>query len=285
MGRLEHETSYFFLDKTCKGDYDCSLDKLCINGACLNPCNLRGSCGENAICKVFNHRPLCECPECYSGDPKQRCSSAPNCQAQSHTPESPSGRECGRDAECSLNQQCIRGTCEDPCVSLKCQDQERCMTRNHAPLCVCKEKLSINSFGELVCPKQQDQCQKDEDCPNTLNCNYGFCRNPCRGVSCPDGKSCQVINHQPLCICTKGCDVNVSVCLNNGGCPANLACQKYQCVNPCLNHVCEHDTPCVVEDHIPVCKFCPPGFVIDANYGCLAKGMFQFSTNMLNVYS
>jgi hypothetical protein len=24
-----------------------------------------------------------------------------------------------------------------------------------------------------------------------------------------------------------------------------------------------------VEDHKAVCKFCPPGFITDANYGCI----------------
>merc|ERR1740129_2002584 len=27
--------------------------------------------------------------------------------------------------------------------------------------------------------------------------------------------------------------------------------------------------PCIVEDHQAICKFCPPGFEIDANYGCI----------------
>lgn len=38
---------------------------------CRDPCP--GSCGSNAHCQVFNHIPMCTCPEGYTGDPFLSC--------------------------------------------------------------------------------------------------------------------------------------------------------------------------------------------------------------------
>ena len=48
-----------------------------------------------------------------------------------------------------------------------------------------------------------------------------------------------------------------------------MACINFKCQNPCEGYTCQGNTPCVVENHKAVCKFCPPGFVTDTNYGCL----------------
>ena len=44
---------------------------------------------------------------------------------------------------------------------------------------------------------------------------------------------------------------------------------NYKCQDPCAGLSCPGNAPCVVEGHKPVCKFCPPGFIADPNYGCL----------------
>lgn len=38
---------------------------------CKDPCP--GSCGQNAVCTVFNHFPACTCTQGYTGDPFTRC--------------------------------------------------------------------------------------------------------------------------------------------------------------------------------------------------------------------
>ena len=46
-----------------------------------------------------------------------------------------------------------------------------------------------------------------------------------------------------------------------------------QCVDPCAEAECPGNTPCLVEDHKAICKFCPSGFVVDKDYGCLESGV------------
>ena len=48
-----------------------------------------------------------------------------------------------------------------------------------------------------------------------------------------------------------------------------MACVNFQCIDPCTKLNCPNGTPCIVVDHKAECKFCPPGFTVDRNYGCL----------------
>lgn len=50
----------------CVINQDCPSNLACKNMKCRDPCP--GSCGQNAICTVFNHSPACTCPQGYSGD-------------------------------------------------------------------------------------------------------------------------------------------------------------------------------------------------------------------------
>ncbi len=234
----------------------------------MDPCSIRGACGVNALCKVIQHRPRCTCPECYMGFPHLKCKINPACKSPGPPPEQK--RECQSNADCHDSLYCEAGTCISPCghTSL-CPANEKCVAAGHQASCQCKAKLAINSAGELTCPDRQSTCRLDTDCPGHLSCLGGVCQTPCNAQSCPPGKKCHVLNHQPLCMCDKGCNVTVSLCLKNKGCPLDQACISYKCQNPCDGLVCDNGAPCVVEDHLPVCKFCPPGFFVDANYGCL----------------
>lgn len=55
----------------CMSSSECSQDKSCINERCKDPCP--GTCGNNALCRVVNHNPICSCSPGYSGDPFVRC--------------------------------------------------------------------------------------------------------------------------------------------------------------------------------------------------------------------
>lgn len=55
----------------CVINSECSYNKACIRGKCADPC--QGSCGTNAECAVFNHTPMCTCPEGFTGDPFSNC--------------------------------------------------------------------------------------------------------------------------------------------------------------------------------------------------------------------
>lgn len=49
----------------CSTNADCSRDKACSRSKCVNPCI--GICGQNALCEVINHLPICSCPAGYTG--------------------------------------------------------------------------------------------------------------------------------------------------------------------------------------------------------------------------
>lgn len=50
----------------CVLNSDCPRDKACSRNKCVDPCP--GTCGQNAICEVINHIPMCSCPQGMSGN-------------------------------------------------------------------------------------------------------------------------------------------------------------------------------------------------------------------------
>lgn len=59
----------------CTINSECSSNLACIREKCKDPCP--GSCGVNAQCNVFNHVPVCTCPEGFTGDPFSSCHPKP----------------------------------------------------------------------------------------------------------------------------------------------------------------------------------------------------------------
>lgn len=58
----------------CVEDKDCSNDKACLAGRCLNPCHDNPSiCGVNAECHVQLHRPVCTCRNGFTGHAQHVC--------------------------------------------------------------------------------------------------------------------------------------------------------------------------------------------------------------------
>lgn len=55
----------------CVLNDDCPRDKACIRNKCKDPCP--GTCGQNALCEVINHIPICSCPDGMSGNPFLQC--------------------------------------------------------------------------------------------------------------------------------------------------------------------------------------------------------------------
>ena len=116
-----------------------------------------------------------------------------------------------------------------------------------------------------------------------LACSNGRCVNPCDNPRlCPSSKECQVLNHKPTCVCVEGCNPSISICLRDQGCPNHQACVNYQCKSPCEGKVCPNNAPCEVEGHKAVCKFCPPGFKTDSNYGCIKGKLSSYIKNKIS---
>lgn len=75
----------------CRSDAECASSEACVNGQCGSPCQ----CGISALCEVVNHRPICRCPNGYSGNPKIGCNPPSNaCEPN----------PCGLNAMCELDR-------------------------------------------------------------------------------------------------------------------------------------------------------------------------------------
>lgn len=206
------------------------------------------------------------------------------------TPRPNERSNCQTDDDCHETLSCNPiGKCIDPCdnQNFKCDGNKKCEPRRHRPVCVCKSGFVVNEYGELTCAPDKRECARDDECESNMACTDAKCQNPCvatgsRGPPCPADKACQVQNHRPICICMKDCSPSISICLRDSGCPAGLACRNYQCINPCDNASCAANSPCFVEDHKPICKFCPQGFVADAKFGC-QKGKIHIHRRRISV--
>lgn len=220
------------------------------------------------------HKPRCSCPQCYVGRPHTKCSPDPKCEATEPRPASPTVG-CDRHEDCPTNLACdpTQNTCVNPCATypITCGASKKCEVRHHHAMCVCKGFV-VNNMGELTCKPDTIECGRDDECPSNRACVNSLCQDPCRISKkplCGADKTCEVLNHKPICLCMENCSPSLSICLKDTGCSSTQACRNFKCVDPCKNATCPQNAPCYVEDHKPVCKFCPPGFAPDQTYGCL----------------
>ncbi|XP_047739044.1 uncharacterized protein LOC108675679 isoform X2 [Hyalella azteca] len=159
--------------------------------------------------------------------------------------------------------------CKADCRQRGCGLGATCVDAGDEFECRCRDGWSGDPEAECV-PGDNIECHRSQDCSSDLSCINNKCKNPCeQGNLCPAGKTCVTMNHHAVCLCLDDCSPSVEICLRDEGCPPNLACVSYQCVDPCNGHACAGDSPCYVEEHKPLCKFCPSGFTIDPIYGCV----------------
>lgn len=59
----------------CVLSTDCPRDRACIRNKCSDPCP--GTCGQDALCSVVNHIPICSCPEGRTGNAFVQCRPIP----------------------------------------------------------------------------------------------------------------------------------------------------------------------------------------------------------------
>lgn len=262
----------------CLWNSDCEFSRACLGQRCVDPCI--GTCGQNALCTVINHNPICSCPNGLHGNPFEHCS----------VPLTPS-----RD---------VPATCD----SIACGSNTECRQQNGVLACVCK----IGYFGNplIGC---RPECVVNPDCPLDRSCTNMKCVNPCVGA-CGISAECQVVNHFPVCYCPADhtgdalvscspyqppqppifnqpinpcdpspCGPNSRCLLSSSGyavcscvpgyrgtppvcqpeciahseCPLTKACVNLKCVDPCPG-VCGVNARCEVINHNPICS-CKPG--------------------------
>ncbi|XP_076030522.1 uncharacterized protein LOC143018870 [Oratosquilla oratoria] len=59
----------------CESHNECQDNESCDQYLCVNSCSVNGEpvCGENTLCTVKNHIPVCSCRRGYEGNPRERC--------------------------------------------------------------------------------------------------------------------------------------------------------------------------------------------------------------------
>jgi len=147
----------------CVLNDDCAKDKACIRNKCINPCI--GTCGNNAICEVYNHIPMCYCPPEMTGNAFITCHQV-------------------------LQEQIVK----NPCSPSPCGPNSQCRDSNGQAICTCLPSF----FGHP--PSCRPECIVNSDCPLDASCLNQRCRDPCPGT-CGINAECQVVNHNAICRC------------------------------------------------------------------------------------
>jgi hypothetical protein len=274
----------------CVLSTECSPNLACIRNKCVDPCP--GTCGNSAICNVFNHIPTCSCPQGMIGDPFTQCKlddtpkrpqnpcnpspCGPNsicrqnndvavCSCQQGMIGSPPScrPECIVSSECDLSKSCMNRKCIDPCPG-SCGENAQCRVINHNPVCSCNSGYTGDPFSRcFIIPNDPP--------PKT---------NPCVPSPCGPNSQCKVVGESPACTCNEEMIGNPPncrpECTTNNECANSLACLKNRCKDPCPGS-CGPNTRCSVINHSPVCS-CENDFVGDPFQGCQRK---QSESNFL----
>lgn len=66
----------------CRVNSECPMNLACSNERCRDPC--LGSCSITSLCTVYNHVPVCTCPDGYTGDPFSNCYLRPTSKRLAH---------------------------------------------------------------------------------------------------------------------------------------------------------------------------------------------------------
>lgn len=272
----------------CSINADCSRDKACLRNKCTDPCP--GSCGQNALCEVVNHIPICSCPDGYTGNPFTNCRPAelvpePKRDVCRPSPCGPNSRcidtnehavcsclpgfigtppqcrpECVVSSECEPTQACVNQKCVDPCQG-SCGINARCEVINHSPICSCKAGQTGDPFKGCH-PLPPPPAPKDE-----------VPLNPCLPTPCGPNSLCQARGDTPSCQCIQGyigappnCRPE---CVVNSDCPTKLACINTKCQDPCPGS-CGSNAECHVIGHTVSCT-CPASFTGNPFVQCIPR--------------
>lgn len=156
----------------CVANFECTLDKICENLKCIDPCP-RG-CGINTDCRVIKHNPICACKEGFTGDPFSIC------------------REV-------IKREPVLMEPINPCLPSPCGLNAECRDIGGMPSCTC-----LSGFLSSP-PNCKPECILNTDCSNDKACINMKCLDPCQG-SCGFSANCDVVNHIPVCSCPVGYD-------------------------------------------------------------------------------
>lgn len=207
----------------CLSNSDCGFSRACLNQRCLDPCV--GTCGQNALCTVVQHNPICSCPQGLYGNPFEHCS----------TPITPIPN--------------IPSSCD----SAQCGPNTECREQNGILACVCKRGYFGNPL--IGC---RPECAINPDCPLDKSCFAQKCVNPCEGA-CGRGALCQVVNHSPVCFCPEDHTGDALVSCTPYIQPQPPIFDHQPPVNPCDRSACGPNSRCLVSPTGYAICSCLPG--------------------------
>jgi len=244
----------------CVIDPDCPGDFVCENQKCIerpDPC-FPSPCGPGATCSVGpNGNPICRCEPGLIPNPDTITGCKPECVVDP---------DCGdRDYICE-NQKCVLKP--DPCDPSPCGPGTMCMANKLGnPICRCLAGLVPKPDTITGCGPE---CTVDPDCNTGYICQNQKCverPDPCNPNPCGPNAICmpQGLTGQFTCKCPPGFigDARTSCikaeCQRNEDCAQDMACEDYNCINPCQTIGCEKDYFCKVIKHVATCgrKFVP----------------------------
>ncbi|XP_065203541.1 neurogenic locus notch homolog protein 2-like [Planococcus citri] len=268
----------------CESDDQCSNDKICYNGDCVNPCWINNPCAITAKCYGDNHRTACKCLPDLKGDPFVKCELE---------------LECHIDAPCTSGTHCsvldsspvatLRCTCPErwtrdggeciripdpiiksappppppppnPCVPSPCGANAVCQERNYGVgSCICLPEYYGDPYTGC-----RPECVTNSDCDPNRACLNNKCKDPCPGT-CGLFAECRVMNHAPSCSCLPSYTGDpISAC-------HQIQEIKPENVTPCTPSPCGPYSKCIEENGRAVCS-CQQNY-IGTSSGCRPECM------------
>lgn len=174
---------------------DCQRVQACRRNKCVDPCI--GVCGQNAVCRVVNHSPICTCNSGYIGDPFEQCRIARKPSFLKTYLVMYSWDLTKTAFKPILAPPIVYEEPVNPCVPSPCGPNSQCRTQNLLAVCSCLPSYIGRS------PNCRPECAVNSDCPSNLACINQKCKNPCIG-SCGSNAECTVSSHVPQCSCIAG---------------------------------------------------------------------------------
>lgn len=226
----------------CVLNSECSRGRACIKSKCADPCI--GACGNEALCHVYNHSPMCSCLDGYTGNPQIACVRVESMaslfpfqnEELSESPVKPLAPAVAHD--------------EDVCQPTPCGPNSRCESVRKQAVCAC---LSGYTGSPPAC---RPECMSVSDCPLSKTCLNERCIDPCPGM-CGLNAECRVVNHNAICSCPRyyaGDAMTRCVPIAIGKPPMDD-----ERVSPCVPTPCGPNSNCVVQNGNPSCS-CLPEF-------------------------